>query len=227
MIRARLICLSSVIFVALGSAGASAAGNNATATQSYVRANSALVHIARAHLAAEEAAPKSVLHRLSTECPNAALQSPQNELSEHLSNEIIGAIVIEAAKPDAGALHTFLKVVTPLHWASSSLNHTMSAYVRSLTTLTKLAVPDVCADIKAWAATNYQTLPPTTLKFDAAFLPNWVAIGYQPKALSSFESGSTKSLAGRAKPLEGQLQDAEARAVATWGEILNVVQLGP
>jgi hypothetical protein len=227
MVQARLVTFWSALFIALGSTAASAAPNNAAATQSYVKANSALVHIARTHLAAEEAAPKTVLHKLTSECPNVALQSPQNELSEHLSNEIIGWIVIEAAKPDAAALHTFLKAVTPLHWANSSLNHTMTAYVRSMTTLTKLAVPDVCADIKAWAASNFKTLPATTLKFDAAFLPNWVAIGYQPKALSGFESGATKSLASRAKPLEGELQDAEARAVNTWGEILNVLQLGP
>jgi hypothetical protein len=227
MARALLIALSSALFLAGGSSGAAAAANNATATQSYVKANSALVHAAHTRLAAAEAVPKAVLHRLTAECPNAAQGSPQNELSEHLSNEIIGTIVIEAAKPDASALHSFLKAVTPLHWASSSLNHTMSAYVRSMTTLSKLAVPDVCSDIKAWAATNFKTLAPTTVAFDAAFLPNWVAFGFQPKGLSRYESSSVRSLANRAEPLESQLQDAEARAVNTWGEILNALQLGP
>lgn len=206
---------------------ASAAASNSSATQAYVNANYALVRVAHGHLATAEAAPKTILQRVTRECPQAARNSPQNVLSEHLSNEVIGVMVLEAAKPDAAALHRFLRTVTPLRWASSSLNHTMHAYITSLTKLSKLSVPNICQDIAAWVATHYETLPATTVSFDNAFVPNWVAFGYLPRVIARFESAGARSIAKRSEKLEGDLIDAESRAVYDWADILDELILNP
>src|SRR5579862_2814537 len=152
MLRGLLVSLAGALALAVPAAAGAASPNNTTATQAYVKANAALIRAAHSHLAAAEAVPKQVLHRLSAECPAVAAHSPQNVNSEHLSNEVIGVIVLEAAKLDASALRAFLKAATPLRWANHSLDRKITSYVHNLTVLSKLAVPNVCADLRTWAA---------------------------------------------------------------------------
>ncbi|HEY1833106.1 MAG TPA: hypothetical protein VGG08_01610 [Solirubrobacteraceae bacterium] len=222
----RTSLLATMALALIVPASASASGD-AAATAAFVRANYALMRVAGAHLKTSAAGIDELEKRLSGECPDVAKGSPQNHLSEHLSNEAIGAMVIEAAKPDRAAALAFLKAVTPLHWSNAGLNHTMHAYITSLTKLSKLTVPDVCGDVKSWVASSYQTLPAATVSFVNVFVPNWVAFGFNPPALRRLESGSVKAMSVKAKRLEGKLSELEANEVDKWGDILNALELGP
>lgn len=208
-------------------AGASA--SDVSATQAYVKANYAFTRTAHANLGRSNRALTSVLHRISQTCPHAARGTPQNVQSEHLSNEVIGLLVLEADKPDRAAALRFLHAVSRLRWSNASLNHKLHAYMKQLAALSKLSPPDVCGDVRAWVAGGHAMLPPGTVAFDEAFLPNWVVAGYQPSGLAGFESGATRALARRTIPLEDKLQEFEAAEVTVekWAEVLNVLELGP
>jgi hypothetical protein len=207
--------------------GALAAGGNAAATQRYVQANYALVRVARSHLAAAEAGPLHVLAKVQQECPLAGAGSPQNAESTQMSDEVIGAMVISAAQPDLQAIKTFIRTTAGLSWSNHALTSAVRAYAGNLKTLLSLSLPNLCGEVKAWAADGFHTLPASTVAFVAKFMPAWVALGYLPQKLTAYESSGQRSLARRCEPLESLITEAEARAVAHYGAIMNTLGISP
>jgi hypothetical protein len=208
-------------------AQASAGASNAAATQTYVQANYALVHVARSNLSTSEAGPLKVLAQVRRECPGVGAGSPEDTESTQMSNEVIGAMVVAAAKPDLQAIRTFVHAVAGLSWSSRSLTSKIHRYVADLKTIFSLSAPNLCGDVKAWASDGFRSLPASTVSFVAKFLPSWVALGYLPAQLSGFESAGSRALAARARPLEQQLTEGEARAVEHYGQIMNELTIWP
>jgi hypothetical protein len=222
-----LLTLGALAALALVPSGALASSADVASTKTYIRANYALVLAAKAHLRAAENAPLRVLAQVRRECPGAAAGSPQNAESTQMSNEVIGAMVLTAYHLDLPAGNKFIRTVTSLHWGNGRLAAAVKGYAGKLKTLSKLPIPDLCADVRAWVASGYKTLPANTVAFDAKFMPAWVAIGLLPHQLSAYESSAQKSVAARSHAIEVQITDAEARAVEKWGKIMNELGLEP
>lgn len=203
------------------------ASSNTASTQAYVQANYALVRVARSHLATSEAGPLQVLAQVRRECPNAGAGSPQDAESTQLSNEVIAAMVLSAAKPDLSAIKTFVRATGGLSWSNHALTSAVRTYVGDLKTVLSLPTPNLCGDVKAWAATGYRALPASTVTLVAKFLPAWVALGLLPPQLARYESSAARALAHRSAPLEVQLTEGEARAVEHWGAIMDTIKLWP
>jgi len=221
------VALAGVAGLAGVPASALAASGNAASTQAYVQADYALVRVARANLATSEAAPLHVLAQVRRECPLAGAGSPQNPESTQMSDEVIGAMVVAAGRPNVAAIKTFTRRVAGLSWSSHGLTSAIRSYASKLKTLVGLSAPNLCGDVKAWAAGGYRALPASTVAFVGKFMPAWVALGYVPAQLTPFESSATRVLVGRANTLEEQLTEGEARAVEHWGEIMNELVLNP
>jgi hypothetical protein len=117
--------------------------------------------------------------------------------------------------------------VQALHWSNGALTKAVRAYVAKGKTLISLAVPHLCADIRAWVASDYLTLPASTISFDRRFMPSWVAPGFLPHALAAYESPQERALARRTVVLEEKWTEFEAYEVETWGEIMNALVLQP
>jgi hypothetical protein len=212
--------------LALVAAGPAAA-SDASATSAYLRANYALVAAGHAHVGASIAGYKGVLSKVRSQCPRAGQNSPQNSMSTEFSNEVIGAMVLSAGKPDRPAIATYLRAVKGLHWSSGAVTHAVSSYASMLGKLYALQVPDLCGDVQAWAATGYKTLPASTSSFDKIFYPNWVALGLLPPGIARFESAQDRSMAKSAARFEYQLTNVEAEAVETWGDVMDALELWP
>ena len=97
--------------------------------------------------------------------------------------------------------------------AVAGLTREVQAYVGHVRVLSKLAPPDLCGDVRAWASSGFQKLAPATEAFDRVFMPNWGRRG-QParRGLSRFEQGPTGSLARRASSLEATFTDFRSSA---------------
>jgi hypothetical protein len=206
-------------------APALASAGNAAATQAYIRANYALVHAAAANIHRSEAALTGVVAQVRSECPNAAEGSPQDHDSEQLSDEVVGAIVVAGVKPSLAAIHSFTRSAGSLHWSSHGLTSAVRAYIDKLETLSTLTPPNLCGDVKAWVASGYQTLPASTVRFDAQYTPVWVALGELPATLSRFEGPQERGLISVVNRLENQITEYEARAVERYAEILDALEL--
>jgi len=224
-ILAWVVSVAAALLVPVGAA--EAAGGDAASTRAYVRANYALVSVGHANIARTEADVKAVLGRVRSECPQAALGSPQDEESTALSNELIGKMVLAGGTPDRAAVATYLHAVGGLRWSNSSINRAVGGYAKMLRTLYKLSSPNICGDIKSWAASGFKHLPAGTGPFVRAFIPNWVSLGVLPGGLARFETSELKSIARRSGQYESQLMEMEARLVETWGEIMNELVLNP
>src|SRR5689334_13810997 len=129
MVRRRVIATAIAALAATCAAAPTAAqAGNTSATSAYVRANYALVAAGKSHLGASIAAYKGVLATVRRDCPRGAEGSPQNADSTKLSNEIIGAMVLSAGKPDRPAVATYLKAVKRLSWSTGSITRAVKSY---------------------------------------------------------------------------------------------------
>lgn len=227
MRRALAIPLASIGLM-LGPSHALAAGGDASATAAYLSANYALVATAHAKQGAAEAALQSLLARVRRECPSLVAGSPQNEASEKLTFELVGTMRLLALRPLGGAIAQYARAVAGLRWRSAALTRTVRSYARELLTQSRIPAPDFCAELRAWKATGYATLPPRTLPFNKAYYAVYVGIGLLPtNQLAPSLSSTQRGLVQRTLQFENDVIEFEAQAVETWGQIMDAAGLHP
>jgi len=226
--RVRVLgALLAVLGVLSVGAQSAVASSNVATTQAYVQANYAGLKIVISHLAASEAAPLHVLAQVQHECPGAGMGSPQDPESTQMSNQVIGAMVLSALQPNLAAEKTFVRAVAGLSWSDGAITRSVRGYTSDLKTLASLSVPNLCGEVKAWAADGFHSLPASTVSFVGKFMPAWVSAGFLPAHLARYETAATRSLAHRCEAMEQEVAEAEARAVEHWGAIMNTLNLWP
>jgi len=204
-----------------------ASSGNAASTQAYVQAGYAALRVGVSRLARSEAGPLHVLAQVQHECPQVGANSPQDDESTQMSDEVIGAMVVSAIAPDLPAIRTFIHAVAGLRWSSGGLTHSIRAYTSDWKTLVSLSAPNLCGDVKAWGADGFRALPASTVTFVAKFMPAWVAPGFLPAQLTRYESSATRALVARCNRLEQQLTELEVREVAHYNDIMNALAIWP
>jgi hypothetical protein len=222
--RGAALTLSATL-AALGSCVAmlpsAALGASDTATtEAYVRADYALVLSGHRDIPTAHARILALRRRLRSECPGVVAGSPQNEASEALTWELIGAMTIAGYQPGLGAAMKFSRAVSKLSWSDASLTRAVRKYTRQGLAQVRTPPPDVCGDLRAWKASGYTTLPATTVHFKQTFYENYVAIGFMPKQLARLVPASQKALVQRARQYEEALSEFEAHEVETFGAII-------
>jgi hypothetical protein len=222
------VLLAALVVATLLPASAPAARGDVAATQAYLQVNYRLVQASAAKIAPIETTLRGIRSRILDECPNAAANSPQDRDSEQLSNEVIGAMITGAVNLTAlPATRQFVGVAAHLRWSDAALTSAVHAYARKVTGLVALAPPQVCADVRSWAASGFRTLPATTAMFAPRFISLWVAPGDLPPSLARYETPAERSLLRRTHRLEQEFTEMEARAVEPWSEIMNGLGLLP
>ncbi|HEY2572262.1 MAG TPA: hypothetical protein VGI27_12350 [Solirubrobacteraceae bacterium] len=215
------------LIAVLAPSQALAAPGDVSETQAYVRANYALVSSAHAKLGAAEAILQGLLRRVRSECPKVAEGSPQNTDSEALTFELVGEMRLAASRPNAGAVAAFARAVAPLRWSNAKLTNAVRSYSRQLRKQSLLAIPDVCAEVRAWVASGFRTLPQGTRRFNVA-LPEYVAMGMLPtRLIAAFVTPAQRGVLQRTRQLEEGISEFEAFAVETWGKIMDALALNP
>lgn len=223
----RRLTLATLLPASLWLLPATALGaSNAASTEAYLRANYALVLSGHGNIPTSEARLRGQLQRLRRECPGIVAGSPQNEDSEKLTWEVIGAMTIVGYRPGAAAVARFTRAVSKISWGNAALTRAVRSYARQLSTEVGTPQPDVCGDLRAWRASGYTALPGSTVRFRQTFYESYVGIGYLPRRmLAPFLRPSQSSLLRRARQFEEAIAEAEARAVETFGEIIDSLGL--
>jgi len=213
---------------ALAGKGSPTRAENVATTKAYIQADYMLAHTARINMLTGEAAIESLQQTLSAECPMAAAASPENEAAAALSNEVIGAMSVVFIRADVQVVDGFAETVAHLHWSNQKLTRKVKVYAAKFKVLAALEEPDVCGDVRAWAASGYRTLPASTTQFDERYKANNVGIGEVPThLLAPYEDSHERGVLALTRQFESELVDAEARAVAQWSKILNALELQP
>ncbi len=222
------LSLLAVPAIAAIPAPALAGSRDLTATQTYIRANYALVRAGKRALGPSEAAVKGLLHGVSGECSGAATSSPQGEDSDRIGDELQGAMTIAALRPVAPAVAAFAHAVAGLRFSNSTLTHRVATYASKLRAVSSLTAPRVCADVRAWTATSFATLSASTAVFDSAFDGIDVALGEVPsELLAPYERPREHAMLRSTAQVEAQLAEAENRAVPLWEHTLATIGVVP
>jgi hypothetical protein len=227
--RGAALTLSATL-AALGSCAAmlpaaTLGASDVPTTEAYVRADYALVSTGHRLIPTAHARILALRQRLRSECPSVVVGSPQNEDSETLTWELIGAMTIAGYQPGLAAAAKFSRAVSKLTWSDAPLTRAVRRYMRQGLAQVRTPPPDVCGDLRAWKASGYTALPATTIHFRQTFYENYVAIGFMPKQLARFVPASQKALVQRARHYEEALAEFEAHEVETFGSIIDSLGL--
>jgi hypothetical protein len=227
--RGTALTLSATL-AALGSCAAmlpspALAASDVATTEAYVRANYALVSTGDRLIPTAHARILALRERLRRECPAIVAGSPQDEDSEKLTWELIGAMTIAGYRPGLAAATTFSKAVSKLTWSSASLTRAVRRYTRQGLAEVRTPPPDICGDLRAWKASGYKTLPESTVRFRKTFYENYVGVGFMPRQLARLVPSSQKALVQRARHYEEAIAEFEALEVETFGEIIDSLGL--
>jgi hypothetical protein len=204
---------------------AALAASDAATTEAYVRADYALVSTGHSLIPTAHARILALRRRLRSECPAVVAGSPQNEDSEKLTWELIGAMTIAGYQPGLAAATRFSRAVSKLSWSDASLTRAVRKYTRQGLAEVRTPPPDVCGDLRAWKASGYKTLPESTVRFRKTFYENYVGVGFMPNQLVRLVPSSQKALAQRARHYEEAIAEFEAHEVETFGEIIDSLGL--
>ena len=227
--RGAVLTLSATL-AALGSCAAmlpspSFAASDVASTEAYVRANYELVSTGHRLSPTARAKIAALRERLRSECGRVVVGSPQDEDSEKLTWEVIGAMTIVGYQPGLAAATKFSRAVSKLSWSNAALTRAVHAYARKGLAEVRTPLPDVCGDLRAWKASGYTALPATTIHFRNTFYENYVGVGFMPKALARYVPASLKALVQRARHYEEAIAEVEAFEVETFGEIIDSLGL--
>jgi len=204
-----------------------AASPNAASTGAYLRADYRMVRAGVSSIPRVQAALQGVLAGVRRECPLAAAGSPQDAQSTELSDEVIGALVTAVFAQNRSAASAFAAAATGLRWSEAALTQTIRSYVQKVSTLLALPSPNLCGDVRAWAASGFRTLPAGTLAFAPRFMSAWVALGELPPRIARYVAASQRPLLATTLALEERFLSLESREVETYNETMNALALWP
>jgi hypothetical protein len=102
-----------------------------------------------------------------------------------------------------------------LRWSNAAITRRVEGYAASVHELSVLPAPDLCGDMRAWAATDYSAIPATTTQFDG----HVEAIEGHPlplALLAPYEGPAQRALATRVAGLEARFEELEGELSQKW-----------
>jgi hypothetical protein len=212
--------------VAVAPAGAAAASSRDIAsTHAYLTADYAVLHTTVGGWSRVESAIGKLDAKFGAECPHVGAGSPQSEEEQKLSLEVAGALWATGYHTNAGAAQSFVKAVGHLTWSNPATTRAARSLTKGLTEMTKLGVPPLCADVRAWAASGYDAVPADVTRY--AKLAEAIEVKQIPhRLLAPFLQGSDRSLAAQDERLNTRFEELEFQhGQDQWNRLLEVLSL--
>jgi hypothetical protein len=217
----------AALIVALTPIQAIAGPGDVVATHAYIQANYALAKASVALIGAGQARIERLNAKLAHECPNEGAGSPEDEASQPVSYEVAVALWSIAYGTDAGPIRTFVQVAGRLHWSDQRITRLARRYADGLHAYATLPLPDLCAEVGAFKASGFQTIPPATTRLvareqaiDATAIPSGLLVPY--------ERGADASVLARTEALEIKLEENEfLLGQGDWFQVLETIGLKP
>jgi len=222
--RRRLTLLIVAAFAAVPVlAPARAAASDASATHAYIQADLALARAGVAGIGRAQARIHAFNKELATQCPGAGRGAPQTEAGQTMSAEVVDALWSLAYGANARPINTFMAKVSRLRWSNHAITRAANSFARSWHELATLPLPPLCADIAAWKASGFQTIPPSassTVEHAESIKPKPVSV----RLLGRFASAADKRALALATRLEQRVGESEFElGQDDWFEVLGTL----
>ncbi len=144
---------------------ASGPANDAAATRAYVRASEAYARGASTEVGGGVAAIADRASEIAGECPSALTYAPRDAAFGDIGDEASTALFYSDVAPMSATRLGFAHAVGGLRWRDRRLTRLVHAQAVEEVAEVALALPNVCADIEAWKASAYATLPQSATGF--------------------------------------------------------------
>jgi hypothetical protein len=215
----------AVLALGLTPATASATARDIASTHAYIQANFALARAGEAQIASTQGSIERRTRQFGRECRNIGAGSLQNEEAQKLSYEAAGAVWSISYGANAGPIRAFARAVKPLRWSNAKLTRIAQGYAQSLLQLATLPLPDLCGDVRAWKATGFQTVPASTLRFDA-HVESIEGHSIPPRLLAPYEQPADRGFLARTTRFEADLEHLEFETgIEDWLTLLETLGL--
>jgi hypothetical protein len=205
--------------------GALASSRDVSSTHAYLLADHAVLQATVGKWSTAEANIRKLDARFGAECPHVGAGSPQSEEEQKLSLEVAGALWATGYHANAKAVRAFVKAVGGLTWSNPATTRAARHLTKALNEMISLAVPPLCADVRAWAAGGYGAVPADVDLF--AKHVEAIEIDQIPRRLlAPFLQGSDRSLAARDEQLDKRFEELEfVHGQDQWNRLLEVLSL--
>jgi hypothetical protein len=208
--RTRLGLLAATFALTLGVASphALAAPQDVAATHAYIEANYTLAKAAVANIALAQKKVLALNKKLASECPNVGAGSPENEASQPISHEVAVALWSVSYGLGAASVHRFQQTVARLRWSNPATTRAVAKYVRNLRDLASVPLPNLCGDVRAWAATGFQVIPAGVVPL-VERVEGIVLKSIPSRLLAPYERGGDAAMVKRTARLEQKIEEFE------------------
>lgn len=217
--------------------GGSGGSADRAITHAYLQAAYAYERAMAANAVAGQAAVQRFASRLGRECGGVMARAPKDEESgssifsarrlgesrlhdeqrSDLEEELGTAVRMTFAGPSRQAADKYAATVDSLRWSDARLTRAVHEYAARLRETLDRPVPPVCANMKAWVASGYKTLPASTKALSqrearqaSASRPR-TPVASVSSALTRYEGPREKALVAQSRELANR-QDSENKS---------------
>jgi len=223
----RLVLPLVLLALATAPSPALASSRDVAATHTAIVAGYALARAGVATINVAQAKIESFDRKLAAECPGVGTGTPENEASQPMSHEVAVALWSIAYGSAAAPIKKFATAMRPLRWTSARINRVARSLVANLTALATIPLPDLCADVRAWKASAFTTVPPHVLELvrrvESLEVPEitW-------KLLAPYMRGDDARRVAYIKRAERKIAEAEfVKGQSDWYQVLKTLGLPP
>jgi hypothetical protein len=142
------------------------------ATQAYLKAKYIETHAEAAGVPAGLAAMEALGKKLNAECPGVLANAPHSAPGQQpsksqleISEEVLIVVLGTFERTEHSALARFAHVVGRLRWTNRAFTRLVRSYAAEQAAQSGLQPPDLCADLKAWVTSGYQTVSASTTQY--------------------------------------------------------------
>lgn len=203
----RLLLITTTTFlIAVGAQAAEA--SNLSATHAYIQANYAVAKAGVARIGTIQSKVLALNTSLSQQCPGAGKGAPPLEVTQPVSAEVVAALWAIAYQTNAAPIATFISKVKHLRWSNPRITNIVARYARSLHELATLPLPNLCEDVRAFAAGGFRAAPARAVMLSE----HAEAIELEPvpaRLLARYERGSDSGVLAKTAVLELKLEEQE------------------
>jgi len=236
-----LLAASAVVAMALP-ARVAATPADTTTTHAYLLAEYALAQAFLRDAPVSLAHTTALLESLGNECHGVLAGEPSEEgpqfqegaptprargerqrserQRDTINQELSRALEVAGDQPDLAAVEAYGAQTTALSWSDPRVAPLVGRYAGYLKERATLPAPNVCADMKAWAASGYHVLSPASRTFEAAEAARLESLAPPAPSLSSlrsllkrYEGPAERALARRTDALLVRYAEEDARSL--------------
>lgn len=142
-----------------------ARANSFAATRTYLRASETYERTREADVGASITAIEFRDRQVAGECPSALTYAPRDTAFVEFSEEIAMSDWYAAAGPLHASMLRMAGVIDRVRWSDRRLTRLAHSEAAEELGIVRLDSPDVCAQIEAWRASSYATLPSSVNDF--------------------------------------------------------------